>query len=182
LRLGEKARYVLSLDASRLVDMWRRRHEDTLDDAVYEAQSVRALTSFGDKRLDSRFFPPLSEEQKERLALYQPEPIEFDPQADGVQAIRDFVEWSKQNGIGVIATWPNTIYFPSYENAPGFDTIRRFYESMGVPVAGDPAISLFPANMFYDTQYHLNVEGIITRTRMLIPPLRQALAAVKAGG
>jgi hypothetical protein len=176
---AEKVRYVFSLDVQRVWDAVFNR-VDASGEEGFEAPDV--LTRFGDKRLDARFFPPLSQEQKDRLALYQPEPIEFDPQADGVKAIREFVAWGKQNGIGVVATWPNTIYFPSYENAPGFTQIRHFYESIGVPVAGDPAISLFPASMFYDTQYHLDIEGIVTRTRMLIPPLRQALAAMKAGG
>lgn len=180
LSLGEKVRYIFTLDAMRVINTVRRNAGASGEDEGFEGTEV--LTRFGDKRLDARFFPPLSLEQQERMALYQPEPIELDPTADGIQAIKEFVAWGKANGIGVVATWPNTMYFPVYENAPGLAQIRRFYQDLGVPVAGDPAIAFFPANMFYNTQYHLNVEGIVSRTRMLIPPLKQALDALKAGG
>jgi hypothetical protein len=99
----------------------------------------------------------------------------------GVGAIRDFVGWAKANKVTVLATWPNTIYFPSYESDPGFARIAAFYASLGVPVIGDPSISWLPREFFYDTQYHLNIEGILLRTDRLIQALQAVLPRPAAG-
>lgn len=176
LPLGEKARYVFGLDLKRVIDVLRSRqiHGSGAEDRM---QRPEALSPYGDRRLEPRFFPPLAPAEQQRMALYQQTPILLNPDVAGVGAIRDFVSWAKANRITVLATWPNTIYFPSYESDPGFARIAAFYASLGVPMIGDPSISWLPREFFYDTQYHLNIEGILLRTDRLI----QALRAVQPG-
>ncbi len=180
LPLKDKARYVFGLDVKRIIDTlrWRQTHGGEAEDLM---QRPETLSSYGDKRLEPRYFPPLSPADQQRMALYQPTPITLNPDVAGVGAIRDFVAWARQNQVTVFATWPNTIYFPSYETNPGFTRIAEFYAGLGVPVIGDPAISWLPREFFYDTQYHLNIEGIRVRTDRLIQALQAVLPRHAAG-
>ncbi|MFN3231771.1 MAG: hypothetical protein ACE363_06375 [Alphaproteobacteria bacterium] len=108
-----------------------------------------------------------------RLEGFGPIDIQFGPNNSGVQAIRDFVAWSREAGVEVLATWPNTIDFDVYDDAPAIDQIKAFYRNLGVSIVGEPDIALFPASAFYDTQYHLDRPGIIKRTSLLAAAFKQ---------
>jgi hypothetical protein len=43
---------------------------------------------------------------------------------------------------------------------------------------GEPEIALMPLRYFYDTQYHLNAEGIAIRSRRLAEALREHMASL----
>jgi hypothetical protein len=178
LPLRRKVAYVFGLDLKRVVALFLPSKDSTAKPQQdEEAPASGKLTQFGDKRLDPALFPPLSAQVKQRVALYQPMDIVLNPEAQGVADIQEFVQWAKAHDVRVIATWPNTIDFPVYRHSPGFDQIGQFYKELGVPTAGAPAIALFPREMFYDTQYHLGLDGIMERTRLLIPALRAAMDA-----
>jgi hypothetical protein len=110
----------------------------------------------------------IDEATRRRLQLYQPIPISIRTDAEGPRAIASFITWARSHDIKVVATWPNTIYFPAYELASGFLEIIDFYKSLGVPVIGRPQDAMYPTDLFHDTQYHLNSAGISRRTNNMI--------------
>jgi hypothetical protein len=167
--LFEKFEALLSLTPLRVFNLLRpgdtpaRQNRRASSD---EATERSARLRYGDRAIsDSEV---IDEATRRRLQLYQPIPILVRPDAEGPRALASFVEWARSRGVNVVATWPNTIYFPAYELAPGFAEITSFYERLGVPVIGRPQDAMYPMNLFHDTSYHLNATGISRRTSDMI--------------
>jgi hypothetical protein len=116
-----------------------------------------------------------SPELQRRLKLYQPLIIQVEEDGMLPQAVDDFSRWAAENGVQVFATWPNTIAFDAYKNDSAFDLIRDLYARHGIPVVGSPQGAMYPADMFYDTQYHLAGAGIERRTHDLLAVLKDQL-------
>jgi hypothetical protein len=142
---------------------------------------VHGPIAVGDVLLSDTIFPPLKRERARRMALYRPMTIAVNRDGSGPRAIAAFVEWARANKVAVIASWPNTILFPEYKKSDGFDEIEEFYASLGVPMIGEPDIGLLPLRYFYDTQYHLNIEGIILRSEHLVEALREYTSSLPLG-
>jgi hypothetical protein len=174
LPLIEKLQYVFSLPLSRVYGSlaWS-------PPAISKGDGRGSLTALGDMKLIPKVFPPVSDQDRTRMSLYRPMPIAMNPDSQGARAIAAFVAWAKERNIKVIATWPNTIYFPEYAHDSGFDDIRRFYAGLGVAMVGDVSSSLLPLSMFYNTQYHLNIEGIRVRSRRLAGDLQKFFASTE---
>jgi hypothetical protein len=172
LPLVEKARYVFSLPLSRVY-----RSLAAPPARASKGSERSNLTSLGDMKLVPKVFPPISEQDRTRMSLYRPMPIAMNPDSHGARTIAAFIAWAREHRINVIATWPNTIYFPEYAHASGFGDVRRFYAELGVDMVGDRASSLLPLAMFYNTQYHLNIEGIRIRSRRLADDLLEYFAS-----
>ena len=66
------------------------------------------------------------------VASHTPLVIRFDPESPGARAIAGFVGWAKRHDVEVFATWPNTLYYPQYENCAAFGQISGFYRLLGV--------------------------------------------------
>ena len=97
----------------------------------------------------------------------------------GMAAIEKFVHWCRDNQIQVLATWPNTIWFDSYKEPSvqdAFESIKKNYESLDVPIVGKPEEAMFDMSLFYDSAYHLHDRGVRVRTEQLISSLRPYLA------
>lgn len=89
----------------------------------------------------------------------------------GMNVIKEFVNWCRQNNIKVIATWPNTIGFEEYakpETEKYFQSIKDFYQSIEVDILGQAQDFMYDRSFFYDTIYHLNDRGTRRRTQKLI--------------
>ena len=98
---------------------------------------------------------------------------------DGVAAIGEFIQWCQQNGVTVIATWPNAAFHPDYKTdfiQQNLDKVSDFYASHGVTLFGDPYQAMLDPKYFYDTPYHLTQTGVKKRTEALLPLLQQAMA------
>ena len=164
--LFEKFEALLSLTPLRVFDLVqpsdRRVRQDRRATSGGEATEKSANARYGDRAISDS--EGIDEATLRRLALYQPIPILVRPDAEGPKALASFVEWSRSHGVNVVATWPNTIYFPAYEVAPGFADIASFYRRLGVPVIGRPQDAMYPTVLFHDTSYHLNATGISRRT------------------
>jgi hypothetical protein len=158
----EKLRYVFGLNFERIYRSLRLNPR-----TISKGISQPGITAQGDIKLTPEFFPPLSESTRTRMSLYRPMQISINPQSYGAQAVSRFIAWAKENHITVLATWPNTIYFPEYRQTPCFDDLRRFYADRGVTMVGAVSSSLLPLSLFYNTQYHLNIAGIKVRSKQL---------------
>lgn len=134
------------------------RHDPDVEDAIRH----------GDRPLTDTAYPPVDPAVKQRLRKYQPTDIDVHEDSFGVSEIETFVAWARANDIRVLASWPNTIDFPEYDDEPGFDEIKQLYASLGVPVVGEPDLGFYPFELFYDTQYHLGLRGIRLHSRDFI--------------
>ncbi|PSR19091.1 hypothetical protein C8255_04060 [filamentous cyanobacterium CCP3] len=116
---------------------------------------------------------------KKRISELQPMLLKKTSElTPGMKSIAEFVEWCHQRDITVVATWPNTIWYESYENSVSdsfFNDIIDFYENLSVPVLGRPKDFMYDKSLFFDTRYHLNNEGIQIRTRKTIDLLRSVI-------
>jgi hypothetical protein len=166
-------RTALASDPSRLFQVlrWSLRTERTEDDA---ASGPLARSEHGDPA--ARSFRDASSEIQERLKLYRPLTIQVEENSALSRAIEKFGIWAAAHGVTVYATWPNTIAFDAYKDDPAFNEIRALYASKGIKLLGDPQVAMYPAALFYDTQYHLSRAGIEKRTRDLLTVLKDELA------
>jgi len=100
----------------------------------------------------------------------------------GFETIDSFLQWARAQHITVLATFPNIIKEPAYDEPNGqkaIETITHFYASRGVPVIGTAKEAMLPPDQFFDTVYHLTHEAAIQRTERLIPELEPYLHAAK---
>lgn len=100
----------------------------------------------------------------------------------GMKSIRQFLDWCKKNNIKLIATWPNTVLFDSYQDTKHqkfFQSIEEFYKKDGVPVLGKPRDFMYKKSMFFDTIYHLNDRGVQYRTQQVIELIKPYLENLK---
>ena len=82
-----------------------------------------------------------------------------------------FIDHCRRKGIKVLVSWPNildhTKYHDSNKAKECFSGIQSFWEAQDIKVVGFAYDYMFPANLFYDTKYHLNSKGIETCTKLL---------------
>lgn len=163
----EKVEALLSLTPFRAFDVLAPADNATTQDRRTPTNEERAARArYGDRASSE---PDTTDDAtRRRLQLYQPMPISISSDAEGPRALASFIDWARSHDIKVVATWPNTIYFPAYGLASGFLDIANFYKDLGVPVMGKPQDAMYPTDLFHDTQYHLNATGISRRTSDMV--------------
>ena len=98
--------------------------------------------------------------------------------SQGFAILADFIRWSRQKRIGVLATFPSICHRPEYESPTArgvIHDIESFYASWGVPVVGTAEESMLPPDMFFDTFYHSDEKGAQERTKRLLNYLEPIL-------
>jgi hypothetical protein len=96
------------------------------------------------------------------------------------KAISEFKDWAARNGVTIAATFPNILRSDAYM-LPGpsraLAGLRDRYERLGIPVIGTPSDFMYPANDFFDTEYHLTAQAAEQRTlatvQLMGPTLQQ---------
>ena len=95
------------------------------------------------------------------------------------EILTEFVYSCRNKNIKILSTWPNTFSNPQYFNnsnvEKNFSTINKFWQDLNVPMISTPSDSMFSAEFFHDTYYHLNAEGVRIRTEKLIENLKPHL-------
>ena len=89
-------------------------------------------------------------------------------ETEGMRAIKDFDIWCKNNDIRCYITYANTIFFKEYDSIPYrkyFRDLQEYFNDHNILTLGRPYDFFFDKNLFYDTQYHLNQQGMTIRTR-----------------
>lgn len=100
------------------------------------------------------------------------------PNSEAERAIKDFAEYCDCNGIKFFITYP--VYFYGEREFRGKDLcyvneIKQNLELSGIRYLGDYDQSLYTADMFYDTVYHLNNVGKRKHTRYLTELLKNCI-------
>lgn len=134
---------------------------------------VETIDDYGDEiyNLKTQYTPPHPEAMKSGRPVLSIDGHKF-------VAYIDFCQWAKANHVTVLATYPNLIYQPEYDQPTAqaeLKVVKDFYASQGVPVLGTPREAMFPEDQFYDTVYHLLHSAAIERTNRLIPHLKPYL-------
>lgn len=107
---------------------------------------------------------------------------------EGLTSIKRFAAKCKRKNIRFYVSYANTVYLDKYDS----DQYRKYYVSLAnyftknnISVIGKPSDFFYDSNLFYDTKYHLNQDGVTIRTRQfmkmmedmkLVRPLRGAAA------
>lgn len=98
---------------------------------------------------------------------------------DSKNILKNFVIFCKNNGVKLVASWPNILKIPDYLDSKNakqrFSEISEFWKYIGVPVVGIPEDFTFEKHLFYDTTYHLNAKGVRKCTLLLADQLKPAL-------
>ena len=116
---------------------------------VYPFESPTALNKYGD--FPSNTKSKRTREMEADAATPGGITLDFSLESDGVPALRQFVKWAREHDIRVVVSWP-AVYWPSKDKAaPGLVKLRAFYESLGLPVLGDPMDTMRPLDEFFKT-------------------------------
>lgn len=98
--------------------------------------------------------------------------------SEGFKLLAAFIKWAQARHMTVLATFPNLMYQPAYDDPKAqktIETITRFYASQGVPLIGTAREAMLPFEDFFDTPYHLTHEAALRRTDRLISELQPYL-------
>ena len=112
--------------------------------------------------------------------LHKPIKLEYDFTGDekGLEDIKKFSIWCKNNNINFFMTFPNTISHKEYFEEPYlsyFNHLMNYFNSHNINVIGKPSDAFYDLELFYDTNYHMNNKGAIIRTNNLIKQLDKIL-------
>jgi len=173
----EKAQMATRVSFTRIQRGWsikRGKPEKSRPHAPY----ADALNDYGDEinnGVANRPSPPARDLGLKAEPLLQGLPS---GPTDGAEALKAFFAWAKANHVTVLATFPNIIYHPEYDEPPGrqaVEAINAFYKSQGITVVGTARDAMLPADQFFNTYYHLTKEAAEARTRRLVPELKPYL-------
>jgi len=112
-------------------------------------------------------------------------PAPFVPNATGIAELRRFVDWTKANGIVLLATWPNVLADSCEAEAPFKATVasvRALYRELGVTLIGTPQQATLPLELMRDSVYHPTVRGAELRTERFVKELCAETSLCGEGG
>lgn len=144
-----------------------------------------AFDQFGDRNWISK--DRMSDREKRLIERVKPTNL-ADPFSDKhapfpEAEFKAFQAWCQNNGIQLLITYPNTVYFDEYEksNPQKFlGQLQSFYSNNKFKTLMTPSDSMLPREDFFDTVYHLNKEGADKRTSMLIDSLKNEEIEIKS--
>lgn len=94
----------------------------------------------------------------------------------GLALIREFSRWCEARGIRCYVTYANLVYLKDYADEryhTYFESLQNYFIKNDIAFIGTPYDFFFPRKLFYNTEYHLNQEGITLRTEQLIVMMRK---------
>ena len=95
--------------------------------------------------------------------------------SDAEDIFCEFINQCRRKGVKILVSWPNILDHPRYHDSMKanecFSTIQSFWESKCIEVIGSAHDYMLPVDLFYDTIYHLNSEGIEICTKLLAQQL-----------
>lgn len=110
---------------------------------------------------------------------FETQPIEIPKRLNETKALKSilaFSNWCKQNEINLYLSYSATQSLPEYTNEEYlnyFNFLSDFFQKNEIKVLEEPKEVLYNTELFFDTPYHLNEEGMTIRTDNLINKLKQ---------
>lgn len=93
----------------------------------------------------------------------------------GLLEIIKFKKWCDKNKVTMVITWPSTILFQRYYNQDYrsyFSFLSEYFKINRIKILGSPYDFFYKKELFYDSNYHLNSEGMTIRTKKVIELLK----------
>lgn len=95
---------------------------------------------------------------------------------ESVASLSEFREYCESIGAKVYASCPSVDKFAVKEienNGKDFKSV--YEEKTGIKMISEPRNYILDTDLFFDTDYHLNLDGVEIRTQMLINDLKKVL-------
>ena len=92
----------------------------------------------------------------------------------GAKPVWKFLSWASENQVRVLATYPNLARNEKYslsENQRVSNQITQMYKKYKIKPIASLEDSMFDQTLYYDTNYHLLLEGVEIRSQNLIQNL-----------
>jgi hypothetical protein len=89
----------------------------------------------------------------------------------GTKPVWEFLSWAENNNVKVLATYPNLARNEKYspaENQRVSNQITEMYRRYKIKPIGSLEDSMYDQFLYYDTNYHLLVNGLEIRTKNLV--------------
>ena len=118
--------------------------------------------------------PALKSEQS-RKAMVDSQRISAGTDSENLAVLAKYIRAWQERGARVVAIAPPLIDRPAYHeprNAAAFARFPRFYKGVGVPMPLEPAMTMYPAENFFDSRYHLDTPGAHMHTARVIEAIR----------
>lgn len=165
--------FIFGVDFTRIIDGYIAKFKSPNE--INRSELYKNRNKYGDITFNKK--EDMTVEQREQLLKLDPisEVSGYVSSSHGMTAIKNFVDWCKSNNVTVIATYPNTIYFPAYEQKSQqeyFLSIKKFYEKLDVPIVGSPTGAMYDHSLFFNTIYHPHDQGAKYRTEQLVGLLK----------
>jgi hypothetical protein len=93
----------------------------------------------------------------------------------GAKAVLEFLAWARENQVRVFATYPNLAKnhkYTSEERERVTHQIKEIYLNFNVQPISSPEDSMFDQSLFYNTNYHMLIEGVAIRSNKIIKILK----------
>ena len=91
---------------------------------------------------------------------------------EAASALREFVEWCRDEGVNVVFAYPPVLQDWFRENEQSITRTSRMLESqLPITFINDPIDEARPPSDFFDMRYHLRGEAVRERTRDLLDGL-----------
>jgi hypothetical protein len=89
----------------------------------------------------------------------------------GLKVLDNFNQWSMKNNIKFFVTYAPTILYEVYngkEFREYFNNLQAYFKKHNIKTIGSPEDFFYRHELFYDTIYHLNSEGMTCHTQRLL--------------
>ncbi len=177
LPLLDMCRFILSIKMDSLLEAIRESRMNGISEPPVGngwTYSSASLNENGDETYNDG--------TKRFNAAVLPMPIGEHRIRKGLRIIKEFSDWCRQHNISLFVSYANTVYHEEYEKEYYKDyfnnRLKAFMVQNNINVLGEPYDFFYDKELFYDTYYHLNHQGVTIRTSKLIAMVR-ALTPVK---
>lgn len=168
LNLKEKLLMIYSITPINLINSINEKLTITKEPEVGRGLTSVTLNKNGDETYKEGFL------HKKYNPFILPEKYE----TLGLEKIKDFSKWCKENNIKLFITFPNTINHKEYfeeSYITYFNELLKYFDENKIEVIGKPADSLYPIDYFYDSNYHMNNKGSKIRTYDFLSKLKKQI-------
>jgi hypothetical protein len=160
-------------------DLIRMMDESNWEYSEFEDLPASLTINGDEKNTEPSLKPPKVKEIDWPIEFYSSFESDFES-GYCVQELSSFIDWSLENNIRVIASYPSLYDFKGayYEGRYPkiFMLIEDFYNKKNVQVVGTPYDFLYPYEDFFNTGYHLHSEAREKHTDKVIELLRDPLS------
>jgi hypothetical protein len=170
LPLAEKAADILQTSPDDFILSLTEQLTSKAMPSISDKQSLDRINENGDSIINIG-------NKKDSLANILPIDIQKEAFVEtlGLKTIKDFNTWCLNNRIKLYVTFANTVYFKDYENQEYriyFKNLLKYFAENSISTIGTPYDFFYDVSFFFDTQYHLNQEGVTLRTNQFIARMK----------